>query len=137
MKTSSFLLALFFYLMAPAIANAQLTLTVEVYDLRNNTGIVHLELSNEQEKQVAAFSKRITDKNCIFVIEGLEPGKYSVRFIHDENENNEIDTNWLGIPKEGFGFSNNPRMTFGPPKFKKTLFDLSESTTLRVKPKYY
>jgi uncharacterized protein (DUF2141 family) len=62
---------------------------------------------------------------------------YSFRFFHDENENEDIDTNWLGIPREGFGFSNNPKMLFGPPKFKKTLFDLNESKTLKVKPKYY
>ncbi len=135
MKKMSMIIVLFVFAMK--LSFAQLTLTVEVFNLRNNKGVVHIELSNEKQEQVAAQTTTIQDKKCVFVFEGLEPGKYSFRFIHDENENNEIDTNWLGIPKEGFGFSNNPRMTFGPPKFPKILFDLKESTVLKVKPKYY
>jgi len=137
MKTSKLLLSILFLGLMPGLAMAQLTLTVEVYDLRNNTGVVHLELSNEKEESVASFTSKIVDKKCVFVIEGLEPGMYSFRFFHDENENDDIDTNWLGIPREGFGFSNNPRMTFGPPKFSRTLFELNENLMLRVKPKYY
>ncbi len=126
-----------FFVLAIEFSFAQVTLQVEVFNFRNNKGIVHIELKNQEQEQVAAQSTAIQDKKCVFVFDGLEPGKYSFRFIHDENQNNEIDTNWLGIPREGFGFSNNPRMTFGPPKFPKTLFELKESMVIRVKPKYF
>jgi len=43
----------------------------------------------------------------------------------------------MGIPKEGFGFSNNPKMTFGPPSFEKTIFNLNESIVKKCKPVYF
>jgi len=135
MKIKALLLGLFVFTMN--FSFAQLTLTVEVFNLRNNKGFVHIELSNEMQEQVASQTTTIQDKQCVFVFEGLEQGKYSFRFIHDENQNNEIDLNWIGIPREGFGYSNNPRMTFGPPRFPKTLFDLNKSMKLRVNPKYF
>ncbi|NHB67762.1 DUF2141 domain-containing protein [Perlabentimonas gracilis] len=116
---------------------AQLSITIKIYELRNNNGQVHLELSNENEAQISAATKDITGNKTVIVIEGLEPGKYAFKFIHDENNNNKLDTNWLGIPKEGFGFSNNPSMTFGPPSFEKTIFELNESMTIKCKPKYF
>ncbi len=116
---------------------AQVVLTVEISDIRSSTGVIHLELSNNNKGQIAAISKNISNKKCIFVIENLQPGKYAFKFIHDENINDKLDTNWLGIPKEGFGFSNNPSMTFGPPSFEKTVFEITESMTIRCKPKYF
>lgn len=47
----------------------------------------------------------------------LPSGTYALALIHDENGNGKLDT-VLGIPKEGFGFSKNPAIRFGPPSFK-------------------
>jgi uncharacterized protein (DUF2141 family) len=116
---------------------AQLTLTIHINDLRNNNGHIQFELSNEQEVRVVAFTRSISDKKCRIVIENLKPGKYSFKYFHDENKNEKLDTNILGIPKEGFGFSNNPSMTFGPPSFDKTIFELNESKVIKCKPKYF
>ena len=49
--------------------------------------------------------------------EGLPSGTYALALIHDENGNGKLDT-MLGIPREGFGFSNNPAIRFGAPSFK-------------------
>jgi uncharacterized protein (DUF2141 family) len=117
--------------------NGQVTLTIEILGLRNSNGQVHLELSNDLEVQVKGASQSITQNKCTFIIENLKPGKYSFKFIHDENMNNKLDTNWIGIPKEGFGFSNNPKMTFGPPSFEKTLFELIGSTELKCNTVYF
>jgi uncharacterized protein (DUF2141 family) len=117
--------------------NGQVTLTIEILGLRNSNGQVHLELSNDLEVQVKGASQSITQNKCTFIIENLKPGKYSFKFIHDENMNNKLDTNWIGIPKEGFGFSNNPKMTFGPPSFEKTLFELNRSTELKCNTVYF
>lgn len=51
----------------------------------------------------------------------LPAGAYALSLIHDENANGRLDTR-LGIPREGFGFSNNPRIWFGPPSFAATRF---------------
>lgn len=48
----------------------------------------------------------------------LAPGNYAVVAIHDENSNHKLDRNFLGIPKEGFGFANNPRVIFSAPPFQ-------------------
>ncbi|MEM7541652.1 MAG: DUF2141 domain-containing protein [Pseudomonadota bacterium] len=52
----------------------------------------------------------------------LAPGTYAVAVAHDENGNGELDFNFIGIPKEPYGFSNNAKGTMGPPKFSKAQF---------------
>jgi uncharacterized protein (DUF2141 family) len=47
----------------------------------------------------------------------VPPGDYALLVLHDENGNNKVDT-MLGIPREGVGFSRNPRLMFGPPRFE-------------------
>jgi uncharacterized protein (DUF2141 family) len=51
----------------------------------------------------------------------IPPGTYGVEAIHDENGNARLDRNFLGIPKEGFGFANNPHVSFGPAPFRAAL----------------
>ncbi len=48
----------------------------------------------------------------------VPPGRYAVVVIHDENSNMKLDRNFLGIPKEGFGFANNPRVMLSAPSFQ-------------------
>jgi uncharacterized protein (DUF2141 family) len=48
----------------------------------------------------------------------LPAGKYAIAVIHDENGNHKLDRNFLGIPKEGFGFANNPRVMLSAPPFQ-------------------
>ena len=56
----------------------------------------------------------------------LKPGKYAAAIYHDKNDNQKLDKNFLGIPKEGYGFSNNAQGTFGPPKFKDAVFAMGQ-----------
>lgn len=48
---------------------------------------------------------------------GLTQGCYAVAAVHDGNGNGKLDTTWFGVPKDGIGFSNNPKIRFGPPSF--------------------
>jgi uncharacterized protein (DUF2141 family) len=50
-------------------------------------------------------------------VPGVPPGRYAVQAFHDENDNTVLDRNFLGMPLEGMGFSNDARMWFGPPRF--------------------
>lgn len=54
--------------------------------------------------------------------EDLPFGTYAVAVIHDLNGNRKVDTNLLGIPKEGYGFSNNARSLFRAPRFHEAAF---------------
>ena len=56
-------------------------------------------------------------------LSGIVPGRYAVSLMHDENGNGRLDTT-LGIPREGFGFSNNPGLTFGPPRFSAVVVEI-------------
>ena len=52
-------------------------------------------------------------------------GMYAISIYHDENNNGKLDTNFMKIPKEPYGFSNNARGMFGPPKVKEVQFSFS------------
>jgi uncharacterized protein (DUF2141 family) len=58
---------------------------------------------------------------CVFA--NVAPGTYSGGAFHDANDNGKLDTNWIGIPKEGVASSNNAKGRMGPPKFKDASFD--------------
>ena len=63
-------------------------------------------------------------------------GTYAISAVHDENGNGKLDTAVM-MPKEGFGFSRNPKIAFGPPKFKKASFAVGEEVVSQtVKMKY-
>jgi uncharacterized protein (DUF2141 family) len=62
-------------------------------------------------------------------------GTYAIALIHDENSNNKMDMR-LFLPREGFGFSRNPAIGMGPPKFKSASFAVSGSTVQAIKLKY-
>ncbi len=67
----------------------------------------------------------------------LPPGKYAVAIIHDENRNDKLDTGLFGIPKEGIGFSNNPKLGIGAPYFRNVAIDVSKSMTATIRLKHY
>jgi uncharacterized protein (DUF2141 family) len=67
----------------------------------------------------------------------LAPGVYAVAVLHDENGNGKMDTNILGIPKEGHGASNNPAPKRRPPTFEEAQFTLAgPQQTVEVKLEY-
>ena len=72
-----------------------------------------------------------------FSLKELEDGEYAVSVIHDENDNDKLDTNFLGIPKEGVGFSNNPRLYFGAPSFDKCKFSLKGNKQINIELKHF
>jgi len=114
----------------------QITLKIEISSLRNNKGQVFLELIDNAGNQVAGLSKKVENNKCVFTIENLKPGKYSFKYFHDENNNKKIDINFIGIPKEGFGFSKNAKAIFGKPKREETIFYLKKNITLKCSPQY-
>lgn len=128
-------LVLFVFIL-PISAYSQYKLTIEVIELKNNSGKVNVQLFDEKENEIAKQSASINNKKSVIVFENLKPAKYAVRYFHDENSNGKLDKNFLGIPSEGYGFSNNVKGLFGPPSFKKWLFELKNNMTITLKPNY-
>ncbi|MBT8469966.1 MAG: DUF2141 domain-containing protein, partial [Deltaproteobacteria bacterium] len=69
------------------------------------------------------------------VFKGLEPGKYAVSVMHDEDKDGELKTSMVGRPKEWWGVSNNvPPERFGPPKYQAAVFSYTgDPKTIKVK----
>ncbi len=62
-------------------------------------------------------------------IRDIPQGAYAISLFQDKNKNGAIDTNFVGIPKEPFGFSNNPKIRFGPPTFEEAQFQHTDAET--------
>ncbi len=64
------------------------------------------------------------------VLENLPKGRYALSVLHDINGNGRMDTNWIGIPREGYGFSRNPKIVFSAPSFDEASFHLRKSSKM-------
>jgi len=84
----------------------------------------------------AEQSVAVTGKSATCVFSGVAPGTYAVALFHDENNDGKLDTNFLGIPKEGVGVSNNKLRSMGPPRWDDAKFDLSGDGKLDVTLRY-
>ena len=75
----------------------------------------------------------ITDKKATVIFKDISTGVYAVSAFHDKNDNKKMDTNFIGIPKEPTGMSNDAKGFMGPPKYKDAKFSLTEDVILAVK----
>ena len=107
---------------------------VDVVGLRNNKGQVFCALyasgegfPKDPQKAIHRDTSSISDKKASCEFSLIEPGTYAVSVFHDENSNGKLDTNFLGIPREGVGASNDARGRMGPPKFDAAHFQFSGS----------
>ncbi len=74
----------------------------------------------------------------MFDFTGLPTGNYAIAILHDENDDMKMNTNFLGLPKEGYGFSNNVMGAFGPPGYNKANFNYTAgtATAISIKARY-
>ncbi len=120
----------------PLLIFSQNKLEIEITKLNSNTGVVLLELLDENNRRVTGAEMEIENHTCVIIFKDIKSGTYAVKYFHDENSNDVLDNNWMGIPKEGFGFSNNAYGMFGPKDFKFWLFDVSSDIKIKLTPKY-
>ena len=140
--TAAVLLAFAGVSAADAESNSLGTLNVVPVGLENSRGMLLAQLSNGAatfEGKGEAFRSaavKIVDAQAVVVFEDVPHGNYALKVFHDENDNQKLDTNFVGMPKEKFGFSNDVMGRFGPPSFEQARFRFEESaTTLRVEMK--
>lgn len=110
-------------------------LIVKVSNIRELKGELKIALYNnkdsfDKQENPVAIAQIPVDKNIIEVkFENLAPSKdYALAVHHDANMNGKLDTNFLGIPKEGFCFSNNAMGSFGPPTYEDCKFEIKPGT---------
>lgn len=120
--------------------NRGATITVRMTGFHNERGIARITLFRDSkgfpDNAALAFrtqSAAITNGQTMVDFANTPFGDYAIGVLHDENENGRMDTNWLGIPLEGYGASNNPRNRISAPSFKSALFRVtSPSLTLSI-----
>lgn len=105
------------------------SLEIDVAGMRSARGLIRVCLTADPRNfpgcldDKRAVTRSVPASQRIIRFDDLPPGKYAAALIHDENSNAKLDT-LLGIPREGFGFSRNPPIGFGPPRFAAAEFAL-------------
>ena len=107
-------------------------LVVTVRDIRSSDGDIRISVYNSADSflvdgQTAAtrtLSAQEGDVEVVFA--DLMPGTYAAAAFHDENRSGDFDTNFIGIPREGYGFSNGAQARLGPPDFEAASVSLSQ-----------
>ncbi len=112
------------------IPNQEAQLNLEITNINSDSGKLWFAVYRENddfraEKPNIYKIVPVTSKNNMTVSFELPSGKYAVAVYHDLNNNDKLDKNLIGIPKEPYGFSNNFRPKFAPPKFSDCDFELS------------
>lgn len=69
-------------------------------------------------------------------VSSLPKGRYAIALFHDANGDGTLNVNFMGIPKEGYGVSNNAYNTFSAPKYNDASFDYNQSSVLKITMKY-
>jgi uncharacterized protein (DUF2141 family) len=119
-KIAAALIALAATALPVSIFAAELAVTVK--GVRSEKGAVMAQLlkadpAQGKTVQAAATMQAARNGSLELLFGNLQPGDYAVMLFHDENGNGKMDSNIVGIPTEGYGFSNDAKGSFGPPKF--------------------
>jgi len=136
MKKYNLLLVFFLLSLISVYSQKKHTLTIIFSGMKSNKGVVFVGLHNEE----ATFLKErfregvvnVSNKEAVVIFENLPEGEYAVSAFHDENDNKELDTNFIGIPKEPIGISNDAKGFMGPPKYDDAKFLVSENKEIKI-----
>ena len=120
--------------MSPRLAGGQTPacpgMHVTILNIRNGIGTVDCALFNSPEgfptdvlrSAVRLVAMKVPNLEARCDFENIPAGTYALVVLHDENMNGKLDTNWAGVPTEGYGFSNNARGALGAPTFAAASF---------------
>ena len=110
---------------------------VNVEHVNSTKGSVNVAIFNSEETFLnTPFLSKSKDANSgtmIFKFDGIPNGEYTISIYHDENENGELDKNFIGIPNEPYGVSLEGKSMFGPPSYEDARFTLeNENASLSI-----
>ena len=109
-------------------------LRVNVTGIRAQTGTISMLVVdsdaawNGKGAPITGRHAKVSSDTLEVVFADLAPGKYAIRLMHDENDNGKLDTNMVGMPTEGYGFSNNPRVRRAA-HFDEAVFEVAADGT--------
>ncbi|MEO9510995.1 MAG: DUF2141 domain-containing protein [Flavobacteriaceae bacterium] len=127
-----------FIFLFPFLVLSQNTISVHVHNVPSAKGNVNVAVYDSDDTFLTfegVVKTGTVQANAGMVqldIKNIPPGEYAVAVFHDQNGNDLLDTNWLGIPKEKVAFSKAKMHTFGPPKYKECCFWVTKDTEINV-----
>src|SRR5687767_11613531 len=136
MKKIFLLLSLLFVI---AQAAAQSKVVAQVTNFENNNGLCRAcifsnenSFNGESGKPLQCVTAGIRNKEASISFSNIPPGIYAVFLFHDTNNNNRMDKNFLGIPKEGYGSSKNKLPFAAAPGFDENKFQVAPNSIVRL-----
>ena len=140
MISSRIVAALSLLLLGHSIAKADTAVTVEINGVENHEGSIVVRLYDNKKswlKDAAHETSLELDQDCtsavVVIPMTVPPGDYAVHVYHDLDANGKMKTNFIGIPKEPTGVSNDAKGKMGPPKFKDAVLSVgTEPTTIPI-----
>ena len=131
------LTSLLLFLFGTFLIQAQNTIEVEITNFDNNVGVAFVGLYNSEESFLETAYRgekaEIKNRKVVLTFKDIPDGTYAISTFHDEDENGELSTNFIGIPKESYGASNNAPSRFGPPKWRDARFEVRNGETVYQK----
>ncbi|MCX6284646.1 MAG: DUF2141 domain-containing protein [Bacteroidetes bacterium] len=140
----SILFAYLFSLISLITYGQKSEIVINISGLRSDKGKCLLYLYNNKKgfpndagKAINKANGSILSGKSTIILTDIPDGEYAIGIIHDENDNGRMDTNFLGMPKEGVGVSNNAKGHFGSPSYDDSKFKLNQkSLKLNITIKY-
>jgi uncharacterized protein (DUF2141 family) len=116
-------------------------LEAEIMNATAGTGVIRAELHDSSrtflsKDDVPAFGSvvvSVVGSRVLLRFDDVPPGRYAINLFQDLNDNANLDSNFLGIPTEPYGFSNNVMGRLGPPSFEQAAFEIKTSMKIEIK----
>ena len=121
------------------------SLTIQFDNIRNSEGEISLKFYALEDnwlnedvyyKEFIIHKKGIEKAQNKLIFDSIPHGYYSVAVLDDEDMDGVMRSNFIGFPREGYGFSNNVKPFLRRPKFKECLFDFKNDTTIQISMQY-
>ena len=136
-------MVLIFGLLISNMTNAQTyNISISIPNLNNKDGEIQFGIYNNKDnfpkvdKQYKLFIIKTDEFTGTYTIKDLPKGEYAVALLHDKNADKICNMNFLGIPKEGYGFSRNFKPKLSAPTFNDCKIDLTANTSITIKMLY-
>ncbi|WP_323027039.1 DUF2141 domain-containing protein [Gelidibacter japonicus] len=132
------ILILYLFFLTSFFGNVNPQLTIHVQNIKSLKGEIIIGVFNTDKDflkdgvAIKNYTIAIDETTETIVINDLPKGEYAVSLYHDENSDNECNRNFLGIPKEAYGFSNNVKPKFSAPSYKDCKFLLLDNKVLDI-----
>ena len=113
-------------------------LSISIPNLKNTKGEIQIGIYNKKEnfpiedKQYKVIFIKAEKYAGTYTVKGLPKGEYAVALMHDENADKICNMNFLGIPKEGYGFSNNVKPLLSAPSYNDCKINLNRNLSISI-----